>query len=208
MPPTPMTRAPARQALAQPAHHLEAPGQQRRAGQPALTEVVRDRRVHRDDAVETELGHEVGDRVDVVVGRGRGRSSRAAGRARPGACAVGCGSDRHEDRAQLLDGLQVAQAGRVRRGDVDHEVVRERARAAARSSRSPAGASSTGVTLLLPMFTPTTHAAPGRRGAQPTQPRRDRRGALVVEAHPVAHGPLVEHPPQTRARRCPAARAR
>ena len=68
-------------ACPEPGEHLEGPLAQHRSGQPAGAgrldrgavgaQGVRtlDGRVRRADAVEAELEHEVGDRVDVVVGQ-------------------------------------------------------------------------------------------------------------------------------------------
>ena len=93
---------------------------------------ARDRGVRGDDAVEAELEREVGDRVDVGVGEvGRDLDEQRDAAHRRGE--VARGAHRGEQRAQLVDRLQVAQAGRVRRADVDDEVVgerRERLRAA------------------------------------------------------------------------------
>ena len=102
-----------------------------------------------------------------------------------------------QDRAQRLDRLQVAQARGVRGRHVHHQVVgvrREPARARRVVRRRLLGRGHLGLADVHP-----DHEPSARRGrAQAPQPGRDRRGALVVEAHPVAQRPLLQHAPQPR----------
>ena len=108
------------------------------------------------------------------------------GRAAAASCSTACRSRR---------------PGRVRRGDVDHEVVgvrREQAGCSSRSRRPPA---SSGTTLVLPMLMPSGRPArPVPVDAARGEPARDHLGAVVVEAHPVDHRAVGGQPEQPRLR--------
>ena len=139
-----------------------------------------------------ELERQVGDRVDVLVGEvGGDLHQHRALEAEVGELLP----DGGDEPAQRLDRLQVAQAGRVGRGDVEHEVVGVRGEPAhgARGSRSAA------CSLLAPFARPTLTPSTVARAAA-GDPRRDRLGAGVREAHAVLQRAVGGQAPHARAR--------
>ena len=155
----------------QPAQHLQRTGPQRRArqaarpgrrhlGRRAGQPVPGHGGVGRDDPVEAELERQVRDRVHVRVGQVRRDLDQQRHAAGPRERRVERGAHRHQHRPEPVHGLQVAQARRVRRADVDHHVVGHgghRPRAAPRSPRPPRRPARRGSCRCSPR-------RPGRRG--------------------------------------------
>ena len=184
----------------QPAQHGERARRERGTRQPAGPERsdrgvgrrqpgARDRGVGGDDAVEPELEREIGDRVDVGVGQVRrdlDQQRHAAGRRRE----VARGAHGGQERAELVDRLEVAEAGRVRRADVDHEVVGVR-------GEPPGAVGEVGDRLGLGDAPGLADVGADRAGAAMCEPARRGRGAVVVEAHAVDQRAIAgqpEHP--------------
>ena len=126
----------------------------------------------------------------------------SSGTRRRVARAVGGHAHRVEQRAELVDRLQVAQPGRVRRRDVDDQVVGVR--------REQAGALAVvgldgGLVVVRHQLgladVDAEHRSPRPAAGgdrQRGQPPRDRLGAVVVEAHPVHDRPVGGQPEQPR----------
>ena len=94
-------------------HHLECAGQQGSAGDTALAQVVVDRRVRGHNARQAQFLCQFDDGDDVLVGQiGCDLDEEGHDAVRcAGLAAASCGL---ENRAQVVDRLQVTQAGSVR----------------------------------------------------------------------------------------------
>ena len=151
--------------------------------------LARDRGVRGDDAVEAEPHDELADAHDLVVVEVGGDLHEQRRRAGDGAHGL-------EQRRERVELLQAAQSGRVRRTHVDDEVVGVRVRAAARCARSRPTASSTAVTRLLPMLTPST--GPMRAARQPRETPGSGIRTAVVEAHAIDERAIADQSEQSR----------
>ena len=146
MPPTPIERQVGADPAAQQPHHLERRVGQRRAGEPAGADAPRPAA-----GVEASPSREIVVLVAMIPSRpsssarsataarrrrrGRGRSSPAAARARrrPSSARRRTASS---SGPSLSTACRSRRPGRVRRADVDHEVVGVRRQQPRRSSRS------------------------------------------------------------------------
>ena len=148
--------------------------------------VARHRRVGGDDAGEPEFDGQVGDLVDVGVGQVRRDLHQHWRR--------GLRPDRGQDGAQRLHGLQVAQARRVRRADVDHQERGQRADQACALGVVGDGVLGRGHLGLADVH-PDRHV-----GGVPGQPQREFARSVIVEPHPVEQGLVVGQPEHPRLR--------
>jgi hypothetical protein len=179
---------------------VQGPLLQRRAGQAAGAGgrylsgagdqvIARDGGVRGDDPVQAELDREVGDRVDVGVGEIRRHLDQQ--RHAAGAGAVQGRPHGGQQRPQPRRRLQVAQPGRVRRADVDHEIVSDpgeqpRAlRVVDRRRRLRHGPGLADVDSDRFVTGPAPAQPPGHGGR-----------AVVIEPHPVHQGPVGGQPEQ------------
>jgi hypothetical protein len=192
---------------AQPPRHLERARPQRRARQAAGADrrdlgrrraqaVAGDGGVGGDHAVEVELHRQRADGVDVGVGQvGRDlHQQRHPARRRRG---VRGGPHRPQDLAEPLHGLQIAQARRVGRAHVHHQVVGQR-REQGRARDVVCGGVDVGRGLVLA----DVHADDARPATPPprAQAGSHRVGAAVVEAQPVDERSIVDQPEHPRLR--------
>ena len=104
-----------------------------------------------------------------------------------------------QQRFEMLGPLQVAQAGRIRRGEIQHRRIRVRRDAAVALDVRLDRAFERDVAVLADV---DEH---GHRALPRAQPRRDGVRAVVVEAHAVDERSLARDSGRAAAADCPAA---
>ena len=220
MPPTPMI---GRSAAGQPverAHHGGGTIAQRRAAQPAGLARRARCAARQHAAVDGGVG---GDQAgDAAAARRRRRRRAARRRSRSGATLTSSGRGAAprrrasrwfsrlqggEQRRELRLRLQIAQPGRVRRADVDDDVVGDSEQRAPgwRGSRRPRRRAAS--TRDLPRLMPSGIGG-RRRASRAAQVARHRGGAVVVEAQPIDAAPARSAGGTGAASGCRAAPAR
>ena len=206
MPPTPMitasgpSRPPRRATTSQPARRARA-GLTGRRGQGR--EPIGG--VDRDDPGEAELGREPGDGVDVLVGQVRGDLHQQGDGVRPAPEAPPSAATRGPPgRAQRSTDCRSRRPG-VFGEDSSPRGSRRAGRAVTAEPHSRPEPGRAGMTLVLPMFTPTTPRPAGQRAR--AAPSRAATRA-VVETHAVHDRPVGRTNGTAAAARSPAAGAR